>query len=1117
MKLKAIPLILSTLALAALPLQPQEIIKSLKIKKEGNIEIDVMRIGIQVYDDNWSMNGQGPQTVTFAAGYPKSTPASYELKGTFKHKTGATFALNERITKINDSSISFEASMNTPGAKLNSLALSVDIPADAVKGKAIMVDGQAVPVPLEFTGTTGVFSGEAKKIVIPLASGKLFFEGNVKIMLQDNRKWGPSFDLRIYFDNSAGEIKDAAIKLNMGYEPFESKPIDISAQANMGFRDETAGDTKGGWTDQGSENDLAALQTGSQIFCGLTFNIIDPAKNGGKSCLVFAGPDRGYFLKEAVIPGGGAQFNYLFLLHAIAWPPSGKEIIGRIAVAYEDGTTAEQAVTKGVDVANWWAPDDLTNGTVSWASTNKSSFVGLFVSKFKVENKPIKSISLVPTGKAVWMVAAMTGSPENVPLKALVPTYIAENDNWKPISGHAAVEKGSVLDFSFLVDGPAGKYGETVIRDGHFEFKNIPGQKVRFYGPNVCFSANYMEKPDCDALADLWVKTGYNCIRFHHYDRDYIDRSAADSVTAHAANVDKLDYLFHVMKQKGVYVTIDLFTIRPLKPNEIPEINGRVPEMNEYKALVRLLPSAMDNWKKYAALVLEHKNPYTGIAWKDDPALFSVCVLNEDALAYTWGTTPDSKRITLAAFDRWAKEMNLTWGTEAERSKIFMRFLVEMDIRMFKAQKEYLTAMGVKAHLTDANNVDTVPLAFFRNTLDFVDDHGYWDHMNFLEKQWSRPFQFGNKSVIPAMAAMPRGQMPVRIFGKPFTFTEFQYVCPNEYRSEGGTVFGAYAALQDWDGINRFAFSHSSKGIIDSNVAGAAGGFDLANEPISYLSEKIGLLFFLRGDVTPAKTLFPFVLTDNYLTAGEGMVSELWSAGFPSKYSTLGLFGQVGSFIAGGPASLPASAAAVGIQESINGTTGKTPYYMAGDTLIGKMLADGILPAANFDTNRNTIRSDTGQIVINGSNGTFSVVTGMSESFVLPDGTSLAGNIMSVKNEGHFATISAASVDGKKLADSSRILVTHLTDVKNSKIKFRNKAKTIEEEAGGPPMLVAYGKASITFTIANAASLKVFGCDISGRRIEEMKTQRSGGALSFTAETIRDGKAKYMVYEIAAK
>ena len=150
----------------------------------------------------------------------------------------------------------------------------------------------------------------------------------------------------------------------------------------MGFRDETASDGKGGWTDQGPENDLRMLKPGLRMFHGTEFDIIDPAKNGGRSCLVLAGIARDYMpvrAETAVAPG--IKGRWLFLLHAVAWGTSAPEL-GKVTLTYGDGTTETIRPRNGYDVGNWWGPSPRANGEVVWTGENRSSYVGLYRSAY---------------------------------------------------------------------------------------------------------------------------------------------------------------------------------------------------------------------------------------------------------------------------------------------------------------------------------------------------------------------------------------------------------------------------------------------------------------------------------------------------------------------------------------------------------------------------------------------------------------------------------------------------------------------------------------------------------------------------------------------------------------
>ena len=66
-----------------------------------------------------------------------------------------------------------------------------------------------------------------------------------------------------------------------------------------------------------------------------------------------------------------------------------------------------------------------------------------------------------------------------------------------------------------LIDKPAAKNGPITIRDAHFYSGDA---RVRFWGVNFAFSANFPTHEQADAVAHRLPRFGINAVRFHHMD-----------------------------------------------------------------------------------------------------------------------------------------------------------------------------------------------------------------------------------------------------------------------------------------------------------------------------------------------------------------------------------------------------------------------------------------------------------------------------------------------------------------------------------------------------------------------------------------------------------------------
>ena len=157
------------------------------------------------------------------------------------------------------------------------------------------------------------------------------------------------------------------------------EPIDIRNACNMGFADQKADDQTGGWFDQGSQNDLSRFPTGEMISQSVRFNVINPASNGGKSCIILKGKPKEFFpLESPAIPVGKAARAISFL-GACGWNTGMGDAVVTMIVTYEDSHLYnEWAIVFSRHMGGWWKPSDLPHGQVAWRGESGAAEVGVY-------------------------------------------------------------------------------------------------------------------------------------------------------------------------------------------------------------------------------------------------------------------------------------------------------------------------------------------------------------------------------------------------------------------------------------------------------------------------------------------------------------------------------------------------------------------------------------------------------------------------------------------------------------------------------------------------------------------------------------------------------------------
>jgi len=174
------------------------------------------------------------------------------------------------------------------------------------------------------------------------------------------------------------------------------KTIDLRKVVNRAFADETAGDGKGGWSDQGSKQDLSALPVGKQTFTGIPFDIIDPASNNDKSMVVLSlRPEQKNVAANVTIPVEH-KASILTFLHTGAWFPSSEKPV-KLEFIYTGDIKASTTLVAGCHFADWWSqPQYLPGGIIAW--TGKANDYPISVMYTPILNPrpdlPIESIKI---------------------------------------------------------------------------------------------------------------------------------------------------------------------------------------------------------------------------------------------------------------------------------------------------------------------------------------------------------------------------------------------------------------------------------------------------------------------------------------------------------------------------------------------------------------------------------------------------------------------------------------------------------------------------------------------------------------------------------------------------
>ena len=640
----------------------------------------------------------------------------------------------------------------------------------------------------------------------------------------------------------------------------------------------------------------------------------------------------------------------------------------------------------------------------------------------------------------------------------------AREGEWISLPAALDVAPGTALDFSTLVpgsaDAPAGKHGRVIATpDGHFAFEDSPGIPRRFYGPNLCFSASFLSEDEADALALRFRRIGYNSVRIHHYDNEWcLTRGSADGTTPNPDQFEALDRTVAVFLRHGLYLTFDLYAWRSIPLRELGIDRDGKSSLDEFKLLCLVSPEARENWKRFVRAFLTHRNPHTGRTYAEEPGIGWLCLVNEGnpansteghkripAFAERWRKWLAGRRATDPAYAEIPETIPDSVGGKSLHTAAYAQFLDDLEEDLARDMASFVRdELGCRALLTNSNGWRS-PLPNLRyraRSLDYIDEHYYVDHPKAYGNGWNPPSGLDGDDPFFNRDLGITYVLYNRVFGKPFTVSEYNYCFPGRNRGAGGMILGAMAALQDWSAVWRFTFADKRDVLFAPD---ATRYMNIGSDPAALASERAAVALFLRGDFEPLGDMLALRIPADSPGAAE-MHPEAPGAD-PRHWKDAAWSARAGVCVGTEP-----------------------PAPGPGSNIL---VFEGAYPDARPD------RFRASAMPLGGPD---------SRTEIRP---------------GTDASVALVSLDGEPLQSSRRILVLHIPEIQNSGTAFADKTHRTLTKWGELPHLVRVHRVDISIP-GSGDGLRVFALHMDGTRAAEIPVNRQDpDGISFLADSSR--------------
>lgn len=404
--------------------------------------------------------------------------------------------------------------------------------------------------------------------------------------------------------------------------PQNFRKIDLSEYATRNIKDEVAGDGTGGWSDQG-DNDLRMFDKfGAQEMLGVPFDFIDPAKNNNKAVLALRGQNDTELPTSVEIPIESTTAGAYFV-QASPWCSG---ICGTYTWIYADGQEAYVDIEQNIYICDFWGYSSYDYCRPCWTATKSDGSkrtLYLFAMNNPYPDKEVRALRLSTTGSGAYiMIMAITLTDSGPYLEQVESAKYRTTStygwfNYEPPVNE--LRKDGILDFSYMIDAPAGKNGRVTRSGSDFVFEN--GQKAKFFGVDLVGMANFPSKDDAPYIAKEIAMDGVNLVRMTGFD-DIIYGEGKTHSAFDEEMKDRLMYFISQLEENGVYIYLSVISDFQLYESDNIENYQDFSRGFGFDGFWDSELIALQ--KKHLHLLMNTANDYTKMTLLDDPAVVMI-------------------------------------------------------------------------------------------------------------------------------------------------------------------------------------------------------------------------------------------------------------------------------------------------------------------------------------------------------------------------------------------------------------------------------------------------------------------------------------------------------------